>query len=90
MTPVEMDAFLFERTMRGLKLRPHISPNVAENEVSYYWKYNDYSALASVEGDGFVGYAYKVDGIYVMGKDMECPVTKFPDDLKEYLSKIPY
>ena len=57
-----------------------------EDEILFEWRGDETSAVASVEGDGLVGYAMKINGSYRPGAGPEdLNSSGLPNDLVEYL-----
>ncbi|MEQ5827833.1 hypothetical protein J3456_10745 [Sulfitobacter sp. NFXS29] len=57
-----------------------------EDEILFEWRGSETSAVASVEGDGLVGYAMKINGSYRPGAGPEdLNLSGLPNDLVEYL-----
>ncbi len=58
-------------------------------EITFEWRGGELSAVASVEGDGLVGYALKKGERYVPGDGPEdIDTAGLPEDLSEYLERI--
>lgn len=68
---------------------PKPTLHISEDEAAFEWREGDLGAIASVEGDGVVGYAYREEGLFVPGaQEMALRDEEFPEDLKNYLKRI--
>lgn len=59
-----------------------------ECEVVFEWIGRRDHAVASLEGDGVLGYTYKRDGVFVPGQESGAKVKSLPNDLRSYLESF--
>lgn len=57
-----------------------------EGEVGFEWIEHGRHAVVSIEGDGVLGYAYRVDGTFEPGAIAAAEPHSFPADLLAYLT----
>ncbi|MCJ2098920.1 hypothetical protein [Methylobacterium sp. E-046] len=76
----------------ALEFAGSVPPGVAlprvwfdECEVVFEWIEHARHAIVSCEGDGLVGYAYRVDGMFKPGAVVDARPRSFPADLSDYL-----
>ncbi|MXN46041.1 hypothetical protein GR138_12655 [Shinella kummerowiae] len=79
------DALTFAGILRDLTWQPEVWAD--DSEVVFEWIGDGRHAVASIEGDGRIGYTLMIDGQFVSGADADASVTTLPADLKEYLTK---
>jgi hypothetical protein len=79
------DAILFASNLPARIREPQIS--VDDGIVVFEWKWaeNDRHAIVSLEGDGYVAYAYKEEGRYVPGSVENARTNRIPADLLGYV-----
>lgn len=57
-----------------------------DGEVGFEWIERGLHAVVSIEGDGIIGYAYRVDGTFKPGAIAAAEPHSFPADLFTYLT----
>lgn len=81
---MERDADAFALACNATPWKPTISR--CEGEILFEWIGPGRHAVASIEGDGLVGYALLVGDRFVSGRVPDCPAGDLPEDLAEYLA----
>ncbi len=78
------DALQFAGAMPSDIALPSIWADRAE--VVFEWIIGDQHAIVSCEGDGVIGYTYRVKGQFVPGQEAATRSDHFPADLAAYLA----
>ena len=78
------DALNFVGAMPSGVWLPHVWADDAE--VVFEWISGDRHAIVSCEGDGVIGYTYRVAGHFVPGQQTAARSDGFPADLAAYLA----
>lgn len=82
-TNIFCDALEFVGAMPSGVLLPHVWADDAE--VVFEWISDGRHAIVSCEGDGVIGYTYRVGGRFVPGEKTAASPDSFPADLSAYL-----
>jgi hypothetical protein len=77
------DASVFYESVKGLDWAPNIWSD--EGEIAFEWINGEKHAIASIEGDGLIGYTMRRNGKYFSGENEAAHVAVLPADLREYL-----